>query len=655
MSNPTNASVDPADQRGINASPPHAPPSAGGGTAMASLALAALGIVFGDLGTSPLYALQEAFNGARGVHATPENVVGIVSLFLWSLILMVSVKYVLVLMQADNHGEGGLLALLALLVGERTGREMRRAALRWVFLAMFGTAMLYGDGVITPAISVLSAVEGIEVATPAFSHYVVPITVVILVALFAVQPLGSGRVGVAFGPILAVWFVVIFVLGVASIAGTPGILAAFNPINGITFFMHNGFRGFLALGAVVLCLTGGEALYADMGHFGARPIRLAWYGLALPALTASYLGQGALLLRDPSAASRPFYTTVPTWGLYPMVVLATLATIVASQALISAVFSLTRQAGQLGLSPRVTVRHTSSSTAGQIYLPGLNWLLMAATIGVVLLFRTSDSLAAAFGIAVSTTMAITTMLFAAFAHVRWKWPVWRIALVAGIFMVVDASFVAANAMKFADGGWLPLAIGGLTFLVSTSWLVGQRTMRRSRGDSGLPLDVFIASLAKDAPYRVTGTAVFLMAAGNSVPTTLLHHLKHNQVLHRRVILLTLLTEEIPRVAPEERFDVHCFEQGFVRVVGRYGYLESLDVPELLRQAMQKAGQEAYDAMTTSFYLGRESLTVCPGLNFGRRLLLSLFILLRRNELDATTHLRVPPNRVVEMGARLDLD
>jgi len=654
MSNQTNAGVDPANQRANNAGPPHAQPSTHGATAMGSLALAALGIVFGDLGTSPLYALQEAFNGARGVAATPENVVGIVSLFLWSLILMVSIKYVLVLMQADNHGEGGLLALLALLVGERTGREMRRGALRWVFLAMFGTAMLYGDGVITPAISVLSAVEGIEVATPAFSHYVVPITVVILVALFAVQPLGSGRVGVAFGPILAIWFVVIFVLGVASVATTPTILAAFNPANGFTFFLHNGFRGFLALGAVVLCLTGGEALYADMGHFGARPIRLAWYGLALPALTASYLGQGALLLRDPGAASRPFYTTVPAWGLYPMVVLATLATIVASQALISAVFSLTRQAAQLGLSPRVTVRHTSSSTAGQIYLPGLNWLLMVGTIGVVLLFRSSDRLAAAFGIAVSTTMAITTMLFAAFAHVRLKWPMWRIALVAGIFMIVDASFVAANALKFADGGWLPLAVGSLTFLVSTSWLIGLRAMRRSRGDSGLPLKTFISSLAKDAPYRVTGTAVFLMAAGDSVPTTLLHHLKHNQVLHQRVVLLTLLTEEIPRVPQQARFDVECFDQGFIRVVGRYGYLESLNVPDLLEQALQKAGRETYDAMTTSFYLGRESLTVRPDLNIGRRLLLSLFILLRKNELDATAHLKVPPNRVVEMGARLDL-
>lgn len=621
---------------------------------MAALALAALGIVFGDLGTSPLYAMQEAFHGTHGVMPTPENVVGIVSLFLWSLILMVSVKYVLMLMQADNRGEGGLLALLALLVGGRTGRVTRRGALRWVLLAMFGTAMLYGDGVITPAISVLSAIEGIEVATPAFSHYVVPLTVVILVALFAIQPLGSGKVGVAFGPVLAIWFVVIFALGVASLARTPAILAAFNPVNGVIFFMRNGFHGFLALGAVVLCLTGGEALYADMGHFGARPIRLAWYGLALPALTASYLGQGALLLRDPHAAARPFYSAVPAWALYPMVVLATLATIVASQALISAVFSLTRQAAQLGLSPRMTVKHTSSSTIGQIYLPGLNWMLMIGTIAVVLLFRSSDRLAAAFGIAVSTTMAITTMLFAALAHVRWKWPIWRIALVAGVFMLVDLAFVAANAMKFADGGWLPLAIGALTFLASSSWLVGLRALRQSRKDSGLPLDLFISSLAVSPPTRVNGSAVFLMAPGSSVPTTLLHHLKHNQVLHQQVVLLTLMTEEIPRTSPAERCQVEHYDQGFVRITARYGYLETPHVPQLLEQASKQFGIAACNPMTTSFYLGRESLVATVHGSLLRRLLLNLFIWLHRNETDVTVHLSLPPNRVVEMGARLDL-
>ena len=621
---------------------------------MMALALAALGIVFGDLGTSPLYALQAAFDNTHGVAVTHANVTGIVSLFLWSLILMVSIKYVLVLMQADNQGEGGLLALLALLVGKRTGRVTRRGALRWVFLALFGTAMLYGDGVITPAISVLSAIEGIGLATPAFAQYTVPITVVILVALFAIQPLGSGRVGVAFGPVLAIWFVVILALGLVSLVQTPAILAAFNPLNAIEFFARNGFRGFVALGAVVLCLTGGEALYADMGHFGARPIRLAWYGLALPALSVSYLGQGALLLRNPDAAQRPFYSTVPAWGLYPMVVLATLATIVASQALISAVFSLTRQAAQLGLSPRVMVKHTSSSTAGQIYLPALNWILMAATIAVVLGFRTSDSLAAAYGIAVSTTMTITTMIFAAFARVRWKWPLWRVAGVAGVFLVVDVAFLVANAMKFLDGGWLPLSIGALMFLVSASWLIGLRALQNARRDSGVPMGAFIASLAVAPPHRVNGTGVFLMSAGNSVPTTLLHHLKHNQVLHEQVVLLTLLTEEIPRVAQAERFKVERLELGFVRLEGRYGYMEMLDAPQLLEQALRKAQCPAYDAMTTTFYLGRESLSVQTKQNPVRLLLLRLFRLLRKNELDATAHLGIPVDRVVEMGARLDL-
>ena len=625
------------------------------GLATATLALAALGIVFGDLGTSPLYALQEAFHPGHGVAPTPENVVGIVSLFLWSLILMVSIKYVLVLMQADNHGEGGLLALLALLVGEKTGRVSTRRARRWVYLAMIGTAMLYGDGIITPAISVLSAVEGLEVATPAFSQYVVPVTVVILVGLFAIQPLGSGKVGVAFGPILALWFVVIFILGLVALIETPAILRALNPLHALTFFMHNGYRGFVALGAVVLCLTGGEALYADMGHFGARPIRLAWYGLALPALAMNYLGQGALLLHDPAAAARPFYSLVPSWGLYPMVALATLATIVASQALISAVFSLTRQASQLGLSPRMTVKHTSTSTAGQIYLPGLNWVLMVGTIAVVLLFRSSDSLAAAFGLAVSTTMAITTVLFAAFADVRWRWPRWRIALVAGLFFTADLAFFAANATKFADGGWLPLLIGSLTFLASLAWLVGGRVLRRSRPDSGLPLDVFIDSLAVSPPYRVKGTGVFMMASGSSVPMALLHHLKHNQVLHEHVVILTLNTEEIPRVPAEERFTFECLPIGFVRVVARYGYMEVAQVPRLLQAVADKAAQPIYDPMTTSYYLGRESLVPPDHGNLAMRFLLRLYILMHKNELDVTSHFGLPPNRVVEMGARLDLE
>ena len=408
-------------------------PSGQGHGGVATLALAALGIVFGDLGTSPLYALQTAFHGPQGIAADPANVVGIVSLFLWSLILMVSIKYVAVLMRADNCGEGGLLALLALLIGDRAQQGKGKRVRCWIVLAMVGTAMLYGDGVITPAISVLSAIEGLEVATPAFTPFVVPLTILILVVLFAVQPLGSGKVGIAFGPILALWFVVILLQGIVSVVRTPSILMALNPIEGLAFFARNGGRGFLALGAVVLCLTGAEAFYADMGHFGRRPIRLAWYGLALPALAASYLGQGALILRDPAAAAHPFYALVPDWALYPMVVLATLATVVAAQALISAVFSLTRQAAQLDLSPRVKTTHTSANVVGQVYVPTLNWILMLSTIAIVATFRSSDSLAAAFGLAVSTTMGITTILFAGFARKRWHWPVWKVALIAGTF------------------------------------------------------------------------------------------------------------------------------------------------------------------------------------------------------------------------------
>lgn len=485
------------------------------GAATLALALSALGIVFGDLGTSPLYALQEAFHPQRGVVASADNVLGCTSLFLWSLIVMVSFKYVWVLMRADNQGEGGILALLALLVRDLSqGASARKGQTRWgglwLLLALVGTAMLYGDGVITPAISVLSAVEGLSVATPAFDPYIVPLTVVILVGLFLIQSKGSGRVGAAFGPILALWFVVIALLGIVSLAATPAALAAFDPRHAVDFFSRNGFRGFEALGAVVLCLTGGEALYADMGHFGRRPIRLAWYGLALPALVLNYLGQAALLLRQPAAADRPFYAMVPDWALLPMVGLATLATIVASQALISAVFSLTHQAMHLGLSPRQRVVHTSAATRGQIYMPGLNWLLMLATIAVVLGFRSSASLAAAFGLAVSVTMAITTVLFMALARQRWGWSIGRILAMTGVLIVADWAFVGANALKFADGGWLPMALGGLVLLAMLSWRYGRYQMARAHqpGD-GLLLEDFIVSLAGSPPHRVEGTAIFL--------------------------------------------------------------------------------------------------------------------------------------------------
>jgi KUP system potassium uptake protein len=618
-----------------------------------ALSLAALGIVFGDLGTSPLYALQEAFHGPNGLAATPDNVVGIVSLFLWSLIVMVSLKYVYVLMQADNRGEGGILALMALLVGERSKGNILRKR-NWILFALVGTAMLYGDGVITPAISVLSAIEGIEVATPAFHTWVVPLTMVILLALFAIQPFGSGRVGVAFGPILALWFVVIGWLGLVSLCQTPAILAAFNPIVALRFFINNGWHGFLALGAVVLCLTGGEALYADMGHFGRSPISRAWYLLALPALTINYLGQGALLLRNPGAASHPFYSLVPDWAIYPMVILATLATIVAAQALITAVFSLTNQAMRLGLFPHVQIIHTSDDVMGQIYLPALNWMLMAGTLTVVLIFPSSEKLAAAFGLAVSVTMAITTALFAALARSRWHWSALRVALVAGIFMLADLAFVAANALKFVDGGWLSFVIGGTVFLLTFTWFCGRKILSRSRDDSGIAMADFIDSLAISPPHRVYGTAVFLTEQRINVPTVLFHHLKHNQILHETVVMLTLTTSEVPRVADEQRLELESFPLGFIKIVAHFGFMEEPNVPGVLQLAQSRIGTDLSDPMTTSYYLGHETLVVASTGHWWWRALLRLFIWLHRNENDATTELGIPPNRVVEMGARLAL-
>jgi KUP system potassium uptake protein len=630
------------------------------GRGVLTLALAALGIVFGDLGTSPLYALQEAFHPERGVAASAENVLGCTSLFLWSLVVMVSFKYVWVLMRADNQGEGGILALLALLVRDLSrGASARASGVPWsglwLALALIGTAMLYGDGVITPAISVLSAVEGLAVATPAFTRYVVPVTVAILVGLFMVQSRGSGRVGAAFGPILAIWFVVIAILGAASLATTPRALSAFNPLHAVHFFQRNGFRGFESLGAVVLCLTGGEALYADMGHFGRRPIRLAWYGLALPALVLSYLGQAALLLREPGAADRPFYAMVPGWALLPMVGLATLATIVASQALIAAVFSLTSQAAQLALSPRQRVVHTSAAARGQIYMPTLNWLLMGGTIAIVLGFRSSASLAAAFGLAVSATMAITTVLFAALARFRWHWSPLRIAAVSGVLFVADAAFVGANALKFADGGWLPLTLGGLIFLLMLSWHYGRQQLALARhpGD-GLLLEEFIQSLRHHPPHRVQGTAIFLSETSPEVPKILLHHLKHNQVLHERVVLLALETADLPRVSESERLQWQDLGQGFMRVVARHGFMESPNLPTLLQRTSSACGKSLFDPMQTSFYMGRESVSVLPSRAWLKSMLLRVFIWLRRNELDATTHFGIPANRVVELGARLEI-
>jgi KUP system potassium uptake protein len=628
---------------------------------VAAAALAALGVVFGDLGTSPLYALHDTFVGSHPVAVTRENVLGILSLFVWSLIVVVSGKYLAVMMRADNRGEGGIFALLALTGAtstagrsQRPGRPSARTVSLILFLGIAGAALLYGDGVITPAISVLSAIEGLAVAASGLQPYVVPLTVVVLVALFLVQPLGSGHIGRVFGPVLALWFVVIAALGVRGIVREPGVLWAFDPRQAVSYFAAHGWRGFPVLGAVVLCLTGGEALYADMGHFGRRPIRVAWFGLAFPSLVLSYLGQGGVLLNDPSAAANPFFHSAPAWALYPLVGLATLATVIASQGLITAVFSLTSQAVQLGLSPRLRIVHTSSREIGQIYLPAINWTMMFACLALVLGFRSSTRLAAAFGLAVSGTMAITTLLFIAVARRRWKWSVARVSVIAGFFLLIDLAFLGANLLKIRDGGWIPVVIGAVVFILLATWLRGRVLLRKSEGElmgSAAGVEPLIASIRVGSASRVQGTAVYMHAESDGVPRTLLHNLKHNRVIHERVIFLTVQTADVPFVPADERVQVTALAEGFWRVIARYGFMEEPDVPAVLTLAAQQ-GLEFRKAETT-YFLGRQTIISAekPGMARWRE---RLFGVMMRNARPATSYFGLPPNRVVELGAQVEI-
>jgi KUP system potassium uptake protein len=621
------------------------------------LTLGALGVVFGDLGTSPLYALQACFNGPTAVSPTHANVMGAVSLFVWSLVIVVSVKYIAIIMCADNQGEGGILALLTLALGERPAdatavRSHRRALWLVPALGFVGTALLYGDGIITPAISVLSAIEGLEVATPAFHPFVVPLSALILIALFAVQRYGTGRLGAVFGVIVAVWFVTIGVLGAWSLAAyDPGAIAALDPRWGVHFFIRNGWHGVVVLGAVVLCLTGVEALYADMGHFGTRPIRLAWFLLAFPALVLSYLGQGALLLKHPEAAARPFFDGVPAWALYPMVALATAATVVASQALIAAVFSMTSQAAQLGYLPRVRVVHTSSSEIGQIYLPGLNWILMLACLAVVLGFRSSDALASAYGLAVAGTMTITTMLFAIVARRRWGWSVPLVAAVATTLFVVDASFLGANLIKIASGGWFPLVLAAAVFTLMSTWTRGRALLRAAYDARATSATAFIASLEGDPPTRTRGAAVFMNAVADNIPPALLQNLKHNGVLHETVVLLTLMTERVPYIEEIERIAVASLGSGFWRVTGRYGFMEHPNVPALL-SAAESHGLKCMPS-ATSYYLSRETIVPSPkpGMAAWRE---RLFGFMQRNATSISAFFGLTPDRVVELGTEIEI-
>ncbi len=620
------------------------------GRRLAVLTLAALGVVYGDIGTSPLYTMKEVFGHAHGLVPDAANIYGILSLISWSIILVVVVKYLVFILQADNRGEGGVMAMLALLLQRkhRTGDRGGRKVL--ILLGVFGTALLYGDGIITPAISVLGAMEGLEVATPALKPFVVASTVVILFTLFMFQRFGTGRVGRAFGPITLVWFLTIGTLGLLEIAREPRILLAANPWHMVRFFSQHGFIGFAVLGAVFLAVTGAEALYADLGHFGKKPIRLAFFSLVLPALMLNYFGQGALLLRNPGAVTNPFYLLAPRWFLIPLLLIATMAAIVASQALISGAFSLARQSVQLGYSPRLTIVHTSEREHGQIYVPEVNTALMIGTLLIVLGFRSSGALGAAYGIAVTGTMAITTIMFAVIARVRWNWPMWRVLGLTAFFLAFDLAFLGANALKIARGGWVPLVIGLSILTVMTTWKTGRDLLGGLMRQATLPLDLFLADIGRNPPHRVTGTAVFMTSDPEGAPVVLLHHLKHNKALHRQVVLLSVTAVEVPDVEEEHRVQVVAMEHGFFRVAAKYGFMETPNVPAVIalcaEQGLQTRPQE------TSYYLGRERL-IPTGPTKMVRWRKKLFAFLSRNAQPATQFFGLPPNRVVELGSQIE--
>lgn len=641
------------------------PPAHPAGKRLAILSLSALGVVYGDIGTSVLYAVKECFGATYGVPVTRDNVFGVMSLIFWALTLVVSVKYISFILRADNRGEGGVLALLAL-VQQRMHRKTDRTRYSvLVALGLFGSALLYGDGVITPAISVLGAMEGLAVATPALENFVIPVSVVIIFLLFFVQKFGTGRVGVVFGPITFVWFLAIAVLGIRAIGHHPDILLAINPYYAVRFFLEHQFLAFVVLGAVVLVITGGEALYADMGHFGPRPIRIAWFAVAFPALLLNYFGQGALLLRDPTAADNPFYRMVPAPLLFPMIGLATAAAVIASQALISGAFSLTRQAMQLGYTPRVTVTHTSAHVAGQIYIREVNIALMLLCIGLVLAFKSSSNLAGMYGVAVTGTMAITSILFYEIARRRFHWPRrWALAFLI-FFLAIDLAFFGANLLKIPHGGWFPLVVAALIYLLMSTWKRGREYLRAILRRSGLPLDLFLADVDRSKPPRVPGTAVFMTSDPSGAPVVLLHHVKHNKVLHKQVILLSVLTVEVPEVSDDERVEVHELGQGFYRVLARYGFMETPHIPEVLAMCAGK-GLTARPG-DTSFYLGRERLiprkqspVLAPQPDEQtpppvpmRRWRKEIFALMSRNARGATEYFGIPPNRVVELGAQIE--
>ena len=619
------------------------------GRRLIALSLLALGIVYGDIGTSPLYAMRECFYGSHPVALTQANVFGVLSLVFWSLVVVVTIKYHVYVLRFDNRGEGGILALMGL-VGMDKERGTRVLKLL-IILGVFGASLLYGDGIITPAISVLSAIEGLEVATPFFKPYVLPLTIIVLVLLFIFQRRGTRGIGIIFGPIMVVWFATLALLGIRGILWYPSVLFAVNPVHAYRFFAANGLHGFLVLGAVFLVTTGGEALYADLGHFGEKPIQIDWFCFVGPSLVLHYMGQGALLIRQPSAAHNPFYLLAPKWALYPLVVLATVATVIASQAIISGVFSLTRQAIQLGYLPRMEIIHTSSAEIGQIYIPAVNWALMLATIALVLGFRSSTALAGAYGVAVSMTMIITTILAYVVGRDILHWSVLTAGAVTVGFLIPDLAFLIANLAKVVAGGWFPLVVGAVVFSMMTTWRSGRRILTERLREGALPPDIFVQSLRKRPPVRVPGTAVYMHRAGDAIPPALLHSLKHFKALHKQVLLLTIITEEVAHLRDEERLEVIPLGEGIYRVSGRYGYMEEQDVPALLEQLTERGMN--LPPMDTTYFLARETLIVTDrpsGIATWRE---KLFAWMTRNAAGAALFFRLPPNRVVELGAQIE--
>ena len=614
---------------------------------LSPLVLGAIGVVYGDIGTSPLYALQATFSGSHPLPVVEANILGVLSVMFWTIMLLVSLKYVIIMMRADNHGEGGSLALLAL-VSEMTSHQPR---LKWFLtvLGIFAAALFYGDGMITPAISVLSAVEGLNLVSQQFKSYILPITIIVLTGLFFIQKRGTGTVGMAFGPIMIIWFVCLAVFGLISIAHSPQVLWALNPIYAWRFLSADPRIAFLSLGGIVLVITGGEALYADMGHFGKYPIRLAWFSFVLPALVLNYFGQGALLLHSPHAIENPFYLLGPAWTLVPMVLLATAATVIASQAVISGAFSIANQSVQMGFLPRMKIRQTSDQARGQIYVPFTNWTLYAAVVFLVLAFQTSSNLGAAYGIAVTGTMTITTILIAFLIIFFWRWPLLLSIPLVTILLIVDMTYFAANAIKIPQGGWFPIGVAVLSFTVLTTWKHGRKLLYDEIGRQSVPMQVIIDGIT-DVP-RVHGTAIFLTSMGEGAPSSLLHNLKHNQVLHERNVLLTVVVEDKPYVTKGNRILIKDLGKNFYLVKVFYGFMETPDIPASLELCATRG--LSFDLMTSSFFISRVTIisTPKPGMVRWRE---RLFLTLYRSSMHAADFLKIPANRVIEMGTRIEI-